>query len=106
MRLDLAGFQRFHRLGDGEIGLAGAGRAQRQHHALAVDRIHELLLRRAHRPDVFHIFSVSKFVIGVVRGPGLLAAGEKRMHIFLKGRVTRLRTHGALGHGYSRCGAV
>ncbi len=45
--LHLAAFQCLDRLGDGEIGLAGAGGAKRQHHALCVYRVHQLLLGRA-----------------------------------------------------------
>src|SRR6185295_10203668 len=51
----------------------------------------------------------SELAIGVMRRPafGLVAwtAGKKRMHIFWGciGRGTRLRTHRAFGHEYSRC---
>ena len=81
--------------------------ALRQDDALRVDRVHELLLGRAHRPDILYVFAVPELGIGIMRRPALVlviwTAREKRMHIFLSvGRVTRLRTHGALGHEYSR----
>ncbi len=38
--IDLAGLQHGHGLGDGEIGLAGAGRADAEHHLVACQRFH------------------------------------------------------------------
>ena len=47
MRPTLPGLERLDRVGDGEIGLAGAGRPKRQGQVMAADRRHEGALRFA-----------------------------------------------------------
>ena len=93
-------FQRFDRLGDGEIGLAGAGRPQRQHHRALVDGVDQLLLQRAHRPDVFYIFAVARRR-RVVAGSSRRGRKEGMNILGFVIMVAGLATRGTLGHGYS-----
>src|SRR5262249_37848315 len=96
------GFERFDRLGDGEIGLAGARWSERHDDGTLVDGVHQTLLRRAHRPDVLHIFSVARILVVIVRAPAAVAweermDGRRLVILQLAGFLPR----GTLCHGYS-----
>ena len=67
MRLDLAVVERFDRLGDGEIGLAGAGRAYGDDEIAFVDRFQEPALIVGAWADVAGVAAFGLFA--VVRRP-------------------------------------
>ncbi len=88
---DAAGFQCLDRGGDGEIGLAGAGRPQRQDQIVAADRRHERALRfaaRANRADI------ALFALGLALRAMLPRSPEQRLDIGLGAAL-------AFGHGSS-----
>ncbi len=68
---DLAGLQRLDRLGDREIGLAGACRPEGQHEVVVVDRRHQLGLTVRFRLKGLQIGLVAVIVRGVGRPAGV-----------------------------------
>jgi hypothetical protein len=64
---DGARFQGLHRLGDGQVGLAGSGGAQRHDQVLGVDGVDQGLLAGGFRLDGLEV-ALLAVVVGVVMG--------------------------------------
>ncbi len=118
---DAAGLQRLHRLGDGEVGLAGAGGAQRHHQALGVHRLQQAGLADGLGAQRLHIALVAgRVALGRSHGrPGALHRQAAYLVVISEptsslgaglaielGRVELAFTHqtlqGTLGHGVLR----
>src|SRR5690606_8678847 len=78
--LHLARGQRFGRLGNGEIGFPGSGRADGKGQAAGVDGLHQFALAVGARADILDVFLVAVAVYFVVERVPVAAA-------VFKGRV-------------------